>query len=227
MDPRIERGLKTQLAALRKREAAGERHIGWKAAFRTQAAMDLVGIDRPLVGFMTDRSLLAERGPVSIGGLVAPEFDLEIAVTSDRDIEAGSDLDTIRAAMGALTVAIELNDYAPEPEDPEPVLAENVFHRGVILGSADGARRSWPGYVARVELNGSEVHRLDHPHELPGELAEVIQEMADLLAVADARIRAGDVIITGGIVAPVKVAPGDRVRAAVDPLGVLEFTFTQ
>ena len=32
-------------------------------------------------------------------------------------------------------------------------------------------------------------------------------------------------IITGGLVPPVKVAPGDAIRTTVDPLGTLELSF--
>ncbi|MEO8690180.1 MAG: fumarylacetoacetate hydrolase family protein [Solirubrobacteraceae bacterium] len=224
LDPRIERGLWAQLKYLGQKELAGDRHVGWKAAFRTQGAMDVVGIDRPLLGFITESGVLTPGEPVALAGLTAPEIDLEIAVRLATDISPGSDAAAVRAAMGPLTVAVELNDYAPLPVDPEPVLATNVYHRGVILGPLDG-RRTWPSCVATVELNGEQVHRHDHPGELPGELVEVLQEMSELLVTCGAKLRAGEVIITGGLVAPVKVAAGDSVRASVDPIGTLELAF--
>jgi 2-keto-4-pentenoate hydratase len=226
LDARIERGIVAQLKSLGARERTGDRHIGWKAAFRTQAAMDLVGIDRLLLGFMTEASVIEDGATVPLEGLKAPEFDLEIAVRLDADILPGSGAEAVRAAMGPLTVAIELNDYAPLPIDPEPVLATNTYHRAVVLGPFESGRREWPGCVATVELNGEEVHRREHPGELPGgDLVEVLQEMAELLAVCGAKLRAGEVIITGGLVPPVKVAPGDSIRTTVDPLGALGLSF--
>jgi 2-keto-4-pentenoate hydratase len=226
LDARIERGMVALLKTLGGRERAGDRHIGWKAAFRTQAAMDLVGIDRPLLGFMTEQSLIKNSATVPLQGWKAPEFDLEIAVRIDLDILPGAPAEVVREAMGPLTVAIELNDYAPLPVDPEPVLATNTYHRAVILGSFEGAQREWPGCVATIEHNGKEVHRRELPGEVPGDdLVEALQEMSDLLAVCGTKLRAGEVVITGGLVPPVKLAPGDSIRTTIEPLGTLELTF--
>ena len=106
------------------------------------------------------------------------------------------------------------------------MLATNTYHRAVVLGSFEGARREWPGCVATVEHNGEEVHRREHATALPGDdLVEVLQEMAELLAVCGAKLRAGEVVITGGLVPPVKLAPGDAIRTTIDPLGALELSF--
>ena len=60
-DPRIGRGMAAQLAARRERIAAGEKPIGWKVGFGTQAAMQRFGLAAPLVGFLTDRGLVPVR----------------------------------------------------------------------------------------------------------------------------------------------------------------------
>ena len=46
----------------------------------------------------------------------------------------------------------------------------------------------------------------------------MIQADAELLAASGERLRAGDVVIFGSIVAPVKVAPGESVALAGDPI---------
>jgi len=225
LDPRIERGLRAQLDVLRARETAGDGRIGWKAAFRTRAAMDLVAIDRPLIGFMTESGQLPSGAVVSLDGWDAPEFDVEIAVRLARDIAPGADQETVRDALGPLAAAIELNDYAPPPVDVEAVLFTNVFHRNVLLGPLDESRRSVPGFSARILLNGAEVRWLEDGGELPGELVDIVTEMSELLAACGATLRAGDLLITGGLVAPVQVARGDHVRVQIEPLGELEVSF--
>ena len=49
----------------------------------------------------------------------------------------------------------------------------------------------------------------------------MVRLTAELLAASGERLRAGDVVITGSIVAPVKVASGESVTAEIDPLGSL------
>jgi 2-keto-4-pentenoate hydratase len=48
--------------------------------------------------------------------------------------------------------------------------------------------------------------------------------MAGTLAQVDERLRAGDVLITGAVVPPVDVAPGDRMGVDLGDLGRLEVT---
>jgi quercetin dioxygenase-like cupin family protein len=50
IDDRIPVGMREQLA---RRDERGERQIGWKVGFGAPAAMEMLKIDRPLVGFLT------------------------------------------------------------------------------------------------------------------------------------------------------------------------------
>jgi 2-keto-4-pentenoate hydratase len=44
---------------------------------------------------------------------------------------------------------------------------------------------------------------------------------AERLAAGGEHLRAGDVVITGSIVPPLNVAPGERITAEIEPLGSL------
>lgn len=79
LDARVARGMAAQLERRRERLAAGERPLGWKVGFGAAAAMERLGIDRPLVGFLTDRGLLEDGAEVPVGGWHAPAQP-EIAV---------------------------------------------------------------------------------------------------------------------------------------------------
>ena len=60
-DPRIARGMEKQLGQRRARIAAGEKPLGWKVGLGAPAAMERLKIKAPLVGFMMQKSLRAER----------------------------------------------------------------------------------------------------------------------------------------------------------------------
>ena len=57
-DPRIEAGMRRQLQLRRERTDAGARPIGWKAGLNAPEPKRKLGLTRPLVGFLTDATLV-------------------------------------------------------------------------------------------------------------------------------------------------------------------------
>lgn len=220
-DPRIARGTEAMLALRRARLEDGARPLGWKVGFGSPAAFELLGTDRPLVGFLTDRSLVDDGATVPVGDWTTPMLEPEIAVHLAHDVEGDATHDDVRAAVGGLSAAIELADIDVPPADPEPIVAGNIYHRHVLLGPVDEGRTTAEGIRGRLLRDGEEIAATDTPEAATGELAEVVRLTAELLAASGERLRAGDVVITGSIVAPVKVAPGESVTAEIDPLGSL------
>ena len=220
-DSRIGRGTAAMLALRRARIEDGARPLGWKVGFGSPAAFELLNTDRPLVGFLTDRSLLDDGATVPVGGWTTPMLEPEIAVHLAHDLEGDATHADVRAAIGGLSAAIELADVDVTPADPEPILAGNIYHRHVLLGPVDEGRTTADGIRGRVLRDGEEIAATDTPEAATGQLAEVVRLTAELLAASGERLRAGDVVITGSIVAPVKVAPGESVTAEIDPLGSL------
>ena len=223
---RVTRGMDAMLALRRERLAAGERPLGWKLGFGSAAAFEKLGTDRPLVGFLTDAGLLADGARVPVGGWAAPVLEAEIAVHLAQDVGGGASAEEVRAAIGGLSAAIELADLDPPPADPETILAGNIFHRHFVLGPVDRQRTTAEGIVGRVERDGEEAARTDTPEALTGELVDVLRLTADTLAAAGERLRAGEVVITGSVVAPLAVAAGQRVTAELHPLGSLTVELT-
>jgi 2-keto-4-pentenoate hydratase len=220
-DARIRRGTAAMLELRRTRLAEGDRPLGWKVGFGSPAAFELLGIDRPLVGFLTDRGLVEDRATVAVGGWTQPMLEPEIAVHLARDVSGDTTREDIGAAIRGLSAAIELADVDTPPADPEPIIAGNIFHRHVLLGPVDEGRTTANGIRGRLVRDGEEIAATDTPEAATGELAEVVRLTAELLGASGERLRAGDVVITGSIVPPVKVAPGERITAEIDPLGAL------
>ncbi len=225
-DARIARGTAAMLELRRSRLDEGDRPVGWKIGFGSPAAFELLGTDRPLVGFLTDRGLVDDGAAVSLAGWTQPMLEPEIAVHLARDVAGDATRDDVRAAIGGLSAAIELADVDTPPADPEAILAGNIFHRHVLLGPVDESRTTAEGVHGRLVRDGDEIAATDAPEAATGELAEVVRLTAELLAANGERLRAGDVVITGSIVPPVQVAPGETVTAEIEPLGSLTVTLT-
>ena len=183
---------------------AGARPLGWKLGFGAPAAMEKLGIDRPLVGFLTDRTLLPDGATAHVGDWVKPMLEAEVAVRVGAD-----------GTIDGYAVAIELADLNPPPEDAEAIVAGNIFHKHVLLGPI---REPGAQLTATLTRDGEELGRTDAPDTLTGEYGRLVDVVR---AVAGDELRAGDVIITGSIFPPVEVRPGETITADVAPLGSL------
>jgi len=229
-DPRIQRGMTTQFAARRARLGAGEKPIGWKVGFGAAASLQRLKIDKPLVGFLTDRSPLPSGDTFSLAGVKQAIVEPEIAVYIGRNLHAGSDRETARTAIAALGPAIEINDLDFSPDEPEPVLAGNIYHRRVVLGPRDerftGARLD--GLSARVLRGATEVPAPAALEANTGNLIDIVRHVADVLGAFGETLRAGEFIIAGSIVPPILLEPQeDSVTFALAPLGEIGVRFAR
>jgi 2-keto-4-pentenoate hydratase len=228
-DPRLVAGMARQLAARAAAIDAGARPLGWKVALGAPASQQAAGIDQRVVGFLTDRTVLADGASISVGDWTQPKIEGEIAIHLVADLPADPDDATAGAAIGALAAAIEVVDTAHPLSELEQLLAGGIFHRHVVLGPPVEARAGGDdsGIVVTAALDGEEVARAEDPRSvIGGSPAEIVQFVAAQLALDGLSLRAGDVIIGGSAIPLTPVAPGQRLRLEVAPLGVLELSFT-
>src|SRR5215208_2926582 len=133
-DPRVRRGMERQLELRRRLIDDGARPIGWKLGLGTSAAMEQHGTSAPLVGFLTDRTLLDAGDVVDVGGWGKPTAEPEMAVHVAADLPPAADRATVAAAISGLGVAFEVVDISGG--EVEEILAGDIFHRHVVLGPA-------------------------------------------------------------------------------------------
>jgi 2-keto-4-pentenoate hydratase len=228
-DPRIVTGMRAQLAARRARIDAGEKPLGWKVGFGAPAAMQLLGITAPLVGYLMQKALLPSGSKVSRAGWTKPLAEPEIAIIMGKDLASGEDRAVTKAAIAAIAPAFELADLERPPTDVTAVLSGNIYQRHVILGPQDTSRAgaNLEGLTCRVLRQGMESARTTDPQSSTGEMIGVVGHVADFLTAFGERLRAGDIIITGSVVPPIFVEPNDDlIEFALDPVGQVSVAFT-
>ena len=225
-DPRVSRGLERQLRRRGDSISAGQEALGWKAGFGAPASRQRFGLDGPLVGYMTDASVLDDGAEVDISGWGRAVAEPEIFVLLGADIPVGGGVEAARDAIASLGPAIELANIQPPPEDVEEILAGNIFHEGVVLGTPDPGHRGadLSGLEARVTLDGEELHRTTLLEDLTGRLVEVVAHLSDLLAGHGEAMRAGEVVICGSVVPPIDLAPGNTVGFELHPMRRISVT---
>jgi 2-keto-4-pentenoate hydratase len=221
-DPRVRRGMERQLERRRRALDDGARPLGWKLGLGTPAAMEKLGTAAPLVGFLTDRSVLDSDAECSVGGWGKASAEPEVAIHLAADVPGSADRDAAAAAIGGLAPAVEIVDVE-DGSDLEEILAGDIFHRHVVLGPtgvADGLR-------GEVRLGALDAKAVDDPFALTGDPPKVVAHVANHLAAFGESLRAGDVVIAGSIVPALSVAPGDTLRYRLAPLGEVRVRFVE
>lgn len=228
--PLIKKGMAAQLQTRRARIAAGERPLGWKVGLGAPAAMQKLGLQAPLVGYLMQRALLLSGSTVSLKDYVKPVAEPEIAVRMARDLGAGATPEAAMAAIKEIMPAIELADLDPVPaaDNLDAVLAGDIYQRQVILCGNTRAGGSLDGVTSRVIRRGQEVNRTADPEALTGKLLDIVTHVAGTLAAFGEKLSAGDVIITGSITPPPMIEPDEtEFTHAVDPIGEVTVSFTR
>jgi 2-oxo-3-hexenedioate decarboxylase len=217
IDPRVLQGLREQLASWRAELKGGARRVGWKIGLNVPEIQEALGIDEPVIGYLTTATLLEPGGEYFGRDALQLNVEAEIALEIGRDVPASVDPQDAREAIAGIAAAIELADVGGPRGDVQAIVAGNVFHRGVVLGES---RPAFPaeGVAATIAVNGEERAAADAPDEFD----EVVEVTARLLGAAGEQLRAGDRIIAGSITTPVAVRPGDAVTVDLGPLGSLD-----
>ena len=207
-----------QLTERRRRIEEGEASLGWKLGMGVPAAMAKLGTDAPLVGYLLAPAAVEDGGTVSLDGWGTAKLEPEIAVHMGADLAAGASRADAEAAIAGLGAAIELVDLDPSADDPEAILAADIFQRHVLLGPVtEGATAA--GTSARALKNGDEAAATADATEATGDPVDLVLHVANVVGAA------GEVVICGSVVPALDVAPGDTVEVQIDPLGSLTVSF--
>ncbi len=228
-DPRIANGMRAQFALRRQHLDAGAKQIGWKVGLGAKAAMERCKITKPVVGFLLDKAQLNSGATVSLKGWTKPVGEIEIAAYIVRDVPAGADEATARAAIGALGPAIELADLDSPMDDLEGLLARDIWQRHVILGPKDTSRAGakLDGLTGKLIRNGKETAVPADLESATGRILDTVRHVADVTAALGDGLRAGQFIICGAITGPMFIEPGETgLHFTLDPVGAISVRFT-
>ncbi|MBS1879059.1 MAG: hypothetical protein JST31_06065 [Actinobacteria bacterium] len=213
-DPRVVAGMERLLARRQELLAAGARSIGWKLAFGAEPMLEALGLRGPLVGFLTDATVVESGAEVAVGDWSAPKLEPEIAIHLGPGGEG----------VAAIGPPIELADVDRPPTEVAEVLAGDVFHRGVILGPPL-ARPPGPLAVT-VERDGERFAASADAEAAVGRLDSLAAYVSVYLARFGAATREGEVIISGSTVPMIDVAAGQSWACRVEGVGELEVRLT-
>jgi 2-oxo-3-hexenedioate decarboxylase len=219
----LETGYAVQDLALELRIARGERLVGVKLGLTSKAKQERMGVDVPLVAWLTDAMILPAGAPVPQDRLIHPRIEPEIVfVMRDRLEGPGVTRESAMAAVGTVLAGAEVIDsrYRDFRFKAGDVVADNASSGAYATGSVELAPADLDLVAERVgvEVDGEEVDSATGEAVL-GHPGDALALAANELARRGRAIEAGWVVLTGGMTDAVPIPSGTTVTMRFAHLG--------
>jgi 2-oxo-3-hexenedioate decarboxylase len=222
----VETAYAAQKAFVQSKLDAGETFVGWKLGLTSRNKQHAMGLDAPLYGRVTSGMLSTFGEPVVLDRFIHPRVESEIAFLLARDVAAPATVTSVLAATDVVFGAVDVLDsrYESFRFTLSDVVADNASAGAFYLGPI--ARR--PADLVDLRLLGAVV-RVDGDVAMTaagaavmGHPAASVAWLANQLAAEGERLRAGQLVFSGGVTAPVPVVAGRSVTFEFDGLGTIE-----
>lgn len=217
-----------QAELIRAKLAAGRRHTGWKIGLTSRAMQDALKIETPDSGVLFDDMHFESGAEVPEGRFIQPRVEAEIAFFMAADLSGKPTREEVLAATDAVAPALEILDTRILRRDPDSgalrvvtdTIADNAANAGIVVGperhDPAGVDLRWTGAIVSrdgiVEETGLGAAVLDDP-------AISVIWLAERLATQGARIRAGEVVLSGSFIRPIETTRGCRIEADFGSFG--------
>lgn len=209
-----------------RRLAEGERLVGAKLGLTSRAKQITMGVDQPVVGFLTDAMQLGSGHDLRVlAGTAQARIEPEIAFRLGRDLHQPLTCSSAAQAVDAVAVAAEVIDsrYAGFGFRLPDVIADNTSAAGFLLGpwlplsAADDlvtaeCALSVDGHVMHI-ATGAAI--LGHP-------LRALVHLSENLARRGEHLPAGATVLAGALTDAVPLEHGAVHRAEVQGLGAVE-----
>ena len=206
---------------------------GYKIAYTTTALQQSSGISEPVAGVILANNVRQSPAVLNSADFVQPGIECEVGVRLGRDLPASGapyDRDGVSDAVEAVMTAFEVVDNRrTQGQDTQTQLlttiASNILNAGIVLGEpvADWRGIHLAGCRGYMEINGELVGE-GMGSDVMGHPLEPLAWLANNLASRGLELKAGMVVITGSIVSPKWLKPGDSALIEIEGLGRAELS---
>jgi 2-keto-4-pentenoate hydratase len=223
-----------QQGLVQARIAGGARVVGRKIGATSEAVQTQLGVDQPDFGYLLDVMDVSQDDPVSMGPLLQPRVEGEVAFVLARDIDppdgAEITLDLVRAAVEVALPALEIVDsrIADWAIGFTDTVADNASS-GLFVVGTDGRTLDElePREVTMsLTINGEE-RSAGNGAACLGDPLEALRWLAVQAKTFGDPLRAGHLILSGALGPFVPFAPGDRVETTISGFAPLRVTFEE
>lgn len=229
-DMTIDDAYAVSLELLGFRVAGGERVTGKKIGLTAVAIQQMLGINEPDFGFLTDAMEVADGASIEIASqLRTPMIEAEIAFVLKHGL-SGSDVtaEQVLAATDYVTACFEIVDTRFETPQIKiaDTVADNASSALYVLGGArvDPRAIDLAAVHCAVTNNGNPVSEGKGAAVMGNPLRSVAW-LANRLGEYGITLDAGDVVLPGSMIPFAPARPGDRFEANMGQLGTVSVGF--
>ncbi|HET6166215.1 MAG TPA: fumarylacetoacetate hydrolase family protein [Marmoricola sp.] len=225
-----------QQGLVQARLAAGAAVVGRKIGATSKAVQDQLGVDQPDFGYLLDEMDVSDAaceggGPISMGALLQPRVEAEVAFRLGRDIDVPEDEITIELVRESVDVALpaleivdsRIADWAIKFTDTVADCASSALF--VVGTDARPLDEVVPVDVEMSLTINGEVRSSGNGAACLGDPLEALRWLAVQSARFGDPLRAGQLILSGALGPFVPFAPGDRVEASISGFAPLRVEF--
>lgn len=225
----IDDAYRISLALLARREADGERVVGKKIGATSRAVQDMLGVDRPDFGFLTEAMHVDGTAVAIAGHLVEPRAEAEIAFILKDDLVGPGVTDAdVLAATESVCVCFEIVDSRIANWDISIVdtIADNASCGVFVLGErrVDPRTLDLPNLKCEVVKNGRKISE-GFGSAVQGSPLTAVAWLANTLGAYAVPLKSGEIILSGSLVPLASAAAGDEFTATIDALGSASVRF--
>ncbi len=226
----LQEGYRIQAAVHRALERRGVRRVGYKIGSTSRAGQRAFGLLDPIYAGIFANTQCSSLAEALSARLMAPSVECEIAVKIGREID-GSDPafadESVADAIEWCAIACEVIDDrygAITKADVPTLLADDFYHANFVLGaSVAGWRELDLSHLrAFIEINGAVASGCS---EDVFTCVESVRWLASKLAAEQRTLRAGEIVLTGSLVSPTRLAgPLKSVCLSIEGFSPLRFS---
>jgi 2-keto-4-pentenoate hydratase len=211
-----------QQGLVQQRLATGATVVGRKIGATSVAVQQQLGVDQPDFGYLLDEMDVSSHVPISMGRLLQPRVEAEVAFVLAGDIAPATEeeitLELVRDAVEVALPALEIVDSRIADWDIgfTDTVADNASS-GLYVVGCEGRRLDdlEPRDVVMSLSINSEQRSTGNGAACLGDPLEALRWLAVQARRFGDPLRAGHLILSGALGPFVPFAPGDRVEASI------------
>lgn len=211
------------------RKADGEKDIGKKIGITSEPVMNLLGVNQPDFGFLTD-AMWAKDNVVDTSNMILPRAEAEIAFRLKSDLNGpGVTEKDVLAATESVAACFEVvdsrvTDWKIKIQD---TIADNASCGTMAIGPnwVDLNQVDLLGCKAVVTKNGEPLSEGVGAATL-GSPLKAVAWLANTLGERGIPFKAGEIILSGSLVPLEPVTTGDKMHVSIEGIGECEVSFT-
>ena len=213
-----------QKASIDRRIARGEKLVGIKMGFTSEAKMKQMGVHDMIWGLLTDEMLIPNHGEISFDKFIHPRAEPELCFLTKKVIDRQITRDEIPEFIEGVAPAIEIIDsrYQNFKFSLEDVIADNCSSAGLVIGK-------WYTIDTPIgDLNmdlkfGEEIVQSGSSAAILGDPWKSLLAATRLAAQYGLTIPIGSFIMAGAATPAMYLEVGKTVSAVVENLGEVGF----